>query len=138
MANIADLLGEPAEKYLTIDDQRAGKDRLDVLLREWISSRTADEALREMAKREVVASRIYSAADIADDVTYREREDIISIDDADLGTVKMQAVIPKLHKRPGSVWRTGPALGQDNDLVYGEWLGHSAEELSLLRKDGVV
>jgi crotonobetainyl-CoA:carnitine CoA-transferase CaiB-like acyl-CoA transferase len=138
VANIADLLGEPPEKYLTIDDQRAGKDRLDTLLREWIGARSADEALSEMAKREVVASKIYSAADIAADATYREREDIITINDADLGVVKMQAVIPKLHMRPGSVWRTGPALGQDNDLVYGEWLGHSAEELSLLRKEGVV
>ena len=50
----------------------------------------------------------------------------------------MQAVVPKLHQRPGSVWRTGPSLGEDNDLVYGKWLGKSMDELDRLRSDGVI
>lgn len=136
--NIARLLGEPLEDYLTVSSQRDNKARLDDLLHEWIGERSAEDSLAEMAKLEVVASRIYSAADIVDDPIYREREDIVSLEDADLGTVRMQSVIPKLHSRPGSVWRTGPSLGQDNDLVYGEWLGKSGDELRALRESGVI
>jgi crotonobetainyl-CoA:carnitine CoA-transferase CaiB-like acyl-CoA transferase len=47
-------------------------------------------------------------------------------------------VIPHFRQRPGTIWRTGPALGQDNDLVYREWLGLSEDELTDLEKHGVV
>jgi formyl-CoA transferase len=50
----------------------------------------------------------------------------------------MQGVIPRLHNHPGRVWRTGPALGQDNDIVYREYLGLSEDEISKLRDDGVI
>jgi crotonobetainyl-CoA:carnitine CoA-transferase CaiB-like acyl-CoA transferase len=138
VSNIAELLGEPAEEYRTVPDQLAKKERLDGLLHEWIGQRPADECLEQMAKLEVVASRIFTAQDIVNDPTYAEREDIVEIDDPDLGTVRMQGVVPKMGSRPGSVWRTGPSLGQDNELVYGDWLGKTAEELAKLSESGVI
>ena len=96
------------------------------------------ECLEEFARAEVVASRVFDAADIAADPVYAEREDIVTVDDPDLGPVRMQAVIPHFRQRPGRVWRTGPALGQDNHLVYGQWLGLGAEELADLEKSDVI
>ena len=61
-----------------------------------------------MEQLEVVASRIFSVEDILADQTYHERGDIITVDDADLGPVRMQGVIPTLTNHPGTVWRTGP------------------------------
>ncbi|WP_148573820.1 CaiB/BaiF CoA transferase family protein [Nocardioides caldifontis] len=136
--NIAELLGEPLDDYQTAAQQNERKDRLDSLLREWIAARPADECLRLMTDREVVASRIYSAADIMEDKTYAEREDIVSVPDPDLGSVRMQAVVPKLHQRPSDVWRVGPRLGEDNELVYGEWLGFSADRIFELRSEQVI
>lgn len=136
--NTAQLLGEPADEYLTVADQLARRDRLNDLLAEWIGEHSADECLRKMAELEVVASRIYSMADIMADPIYAERDDIVSVDDPDLGPVRMQAVVPKLHRRPGRVWRAGPALGQDNDLVYREWLGKSDDEIDGLTKAGAI
>lgn len=136
--NIAALLGEPPEEYETVAQQTARKDRLDELLRGWIAARPAAEALAEMAAREVVASRVYTAADILTDPIYAEREDIVEIEDPDLGPVRMQAVVPRLAERPGRVWRTGAALGEDNELVFGQWLGHSGDELAELKTQGVI
>jgi crotonobetainyl-CoA:carnitine CoA-transferase CaiB-like acyl-CoA transferase len=138
VSNIAELLGEPADEYRTVADQLARKDRLDELLHEWIGHRPAEECLNRMAELEVVASRIFDAADIAADPVYAEREDIVSVPDPDLGQVRMQAVIPKMHQRPGTVWRTGPRLGEDNDLVYGKWLGKPQDELDRLHAAGVI
>ena len=50
----------------------------------------------------------------------------------------MQAVIPHFRRAPGAVWRTGPALGEDNALVYGEWLGIDGKRLAELEDDGVI
>jgi formyl-CoA transferase len=136
--NIAELLGEPLSNYQTAAQQAEHKSRLDQLLTRWIGGRTADECLQAMAALEVVASRIYDAADIVNDKTYQERGDIITVPDPDLGQVRMQAVVPMLHQRPGSVWRVGPGLGEDNDLVYGEWLGMPTERITALRDQGVI
>jgi crotonobetainyl-CoA:carnitine CoA-transferase CaiB-like acyl-CoA transferase len=136
--NIAELLGEPLSDYQTVADQWARKQRLDDLLAEWIGQRNAEECLKIMAELEVVASRIYNAADIVNDQTYQERNDVITIADPDLGQVRMQGVVPMLHQRPGSVWRVGPRLGEDNDLVYGEWLGFGSDRLARLREGGVI
>ena len=136
--NIAALLGEPSGEYRTVAQQADRTQRLDDLLRDWIGARTAEQALAEIALAEVVASRVYTASDILADPIYAEREDIIEVDDRDLGPVRMQAVVPRMAQRPGTVWRTGAALGQDNDLVFGEWLGRPAEELAGLEEQGVI
>ena len=138
VSNIAQLLGEPLEEYRTVADQAERKDRLDTLLCEWVAERTAEECLVTMQRLEVVASRIYTAADILEDQTYAERGDIITLPDAELGSVRMQAVVPMLHQRPGSVWRSGPSLGEDNALVYGGWLGYPEERLAALHDVGVI
>jgi formyl-CoA transferase len=91
-----------------------------------------------MKKLEVVASPIYTVEDILADETYRERENIVTVDDPDLGKVRMQNVIPKLANYPGSVWRTAPALGQDNDLVYKDFLGKSEADVDQLRQGGHI
>jgi len=136
--NIAELLGESLTEYQTAAQQIERKDRLDQLLTRWIGQRDAEECLQAMSALEVVASRIYSAADIVNDKTYQERGDIITVPDADLGEVRMQGVVPMLHQRPGAVWRVGPKLGEDTDLVYREWLGLDATRLEDLRERGVI
>lgn len=136
--NVAKLLGLLEEEFATTEQQMAGRVRLDDGLREWVAARPAAECLEAFAHADVVASRVFSAQDIANDPIYAERGDIITVDDADLGPVRMQAVIPHFRQRPGRVWRTGPALGQDNHLVYGQWLGLGADELADLEKQHVI
>lgn len=136
--NVAALLGEPAEDYDTVQMQTDRRLHLDALLHDWVGARTATEALEEMAKIDVVASRVFTMADIASDPTYREREDIVEMKDETFGSVKMQAVIPHLANYPGKIWRTGPALGADNGLIYGEYLGLSEDELVALNRRGVI
>jgi crotonobetainyl-CoA:carnitine CoA-transferase CaiB-like acyl-CoA transferase len=136
--NVAALVGVPHGDVATVELQAANKDRLDRLLREWIGTRTATEALAEMETLEVVASRIFSIADIVADPTYAELGDIITVDDADLGSVRMQGVIPRLTNHPGRVWRTGPGLGEDNEIVFGDYLGIDAVELQRLRDIGAI
>ncbi|MGX1567420.1 CaiB/BaiF CoA transferase family protein [Streptomyces sp. NPDC055506] len=136
--NVARLLGLPEEEFATSEQQHARRGELDEGLRAWVAERSEAECLEAFARAEVVASRVFDAADIAADPVYAERDDIVTVDDPDLGEVRMQAVIPHFRQRPGRIWRTGPALGQDNDLVYRDWLGLSDEELAALEKNDAV
>ncbi|TLS45208.1 CoA transferase [Streptomyces montanus] len=136
--NVARLLGLPDEEFATTQQQHARRGELDEGLRAWVAGHSTAECLSEFARNEVVASRVFSAADIAEDPVYAERGDIVTVDDPDLGPVRMQGVIPHFHRNPGRVWRTGPALGQDNSLVYRDWLGLDEKELTDLEERGVV
>lgn len=135
---VAALLGEPHENYATAELQSAHRQHIDQLLRDYIAERAADDVLIEMDGSEITASVIYSMKEIAEDKTYREREDIITIDDPDLGPVRMQAVLPKLAHHGGRVWRTGPKLGQDNELVYKGYLGMNDGEFSSLQENKII
>lgn len=91
-----------------------------------------------MAAADVVASRVFSVKDIVEDPVYAARDDIISVPDEDLGMVRMQGVVPKNHVNPGRVWRTGPELGVDNELVFREWLQMHEDEYAALVEQGVI
>lgn len=136
--NVVRLLGLPEEEYATVEQQSAGAAELGAQLRRWIAGRDAETALHALAEADVVASRIFAADDIAADPVYAERGDIVTVDDRHLGPVRMQGVVPRFDERPGHVWRTGPELGEDNDLVYGDWLGIPPERLAALRAEGAI
>ncbi|HWL44952.1 MAG TPA: CoA transferase [Ilumatobacter sp.] len=138
VTNVAILLGLPPDEFETAEQQFAQRRELDDGLRAFVAAREAEQCLAEMRACDVVASRIYSVADILDDVTYAERENIVSVEDPDLGTVRMQAVIPKLLNHPGRVWRAGTALGADNEFVYKQFLGMGDEEYEQLRADATI
>ena len=136
--NVAALVGESLEDYATPAMQAERRERLDRLVAEWISQRPLEECLKVMGDLEVVASPIYTVKDILDDQTFRERKNVVEIEDADLGAVRMQGVVPQLANYPGSVWRTAPALGEDNDGVFIDRLGMSADEVAALAASGTI
>jgi formyl-CoA transferase len=135
---VAAMLGEPAEDYDSVDKQQARREYLDDALRAFVGERPAVDVLEAMARTEVVASRVFTMADIVKDQTYRERKDIIEVEDETLGKVKMQAVIPKLANHAGSVWRSGTSLGADNELVYRGVLGLTEDRYDELQKKHVI
>ena len=44
----------------------------------------------------------------------------------------------KFSRTPGKVWRGAPAIGHDNQRIFGDLLGLSAGELESLRKEKVI
>jgi L-carnitine CoA-transferase len=79
-----------------------------------------------------------TAKDIAEDPHYRAREMHVEWEDLQAGRVKGIGVVPKFSKTPGKIWRGAPAIGQDNQRIYGELLGLSANELDELRRNKVI
>ena len=138
VSNIARLLGFDTTKYETPQDQSSGTKELDDGLREWIARHSTQECLKVMEEAGVVASKVYDVNDILSDPIFAERQSIVTVPDRDLGEVRMQGVVPTYVNDPGAVWRTAPRLGEDNDLVYGDWLGLAPEERERLQGDGVV
>ena len=114
------------------------RDDLNDELNGWLSTRTLDETLGQLIPAGGVVGPVYGAADIVEDPHYQAREDIIDIDDPELGHTKMLGIVPKFSETPGAVEHAGPTVGQHNAPVYGAWLGLSDNELGGLMERGVI
>jgi crotonobetainyl-CoA:carnitine CoA-transferase CaiB-like acyl-CoA transferase len=87
----------------------------------------------------VPATRIYTMADIFRDPHYQARQAIVDAPDAELGSIKMANVVPRLSATPGRVRHAGgAAVGGDTRAVLREVAGLSDGEIEALRAAGIV
>ena len=104
----------------------------------WLSDRTLDETLEQLIPAGGVVGPVYNAAQIVADPHYQAREDIVEIDDDELGRTRMLGIVPKFSETPGAVEHAGPRVGQHNAQVYAGWLGLDDEELAALAERGAI
>jgi crotonobetainyl-CoA:carnitine CoA-transferase CaiB-like acyl-CoA transferase len=112
--------------------------QLDAIMADWFQRFCLDEAMAILEQNDVVAGPVYDIRRIFEDPHYAAREDIVEIEDPELGTVRMQNVTPKLSRTPGRVRFAGGKLGEHNQEVYGDRLGLSLEEIDRLHEEGVI
>ena len=104
----------------------------------WVGEHTLEEAMTVVEGAEVTAAPVYDAAQLLADEHLRARGTYVSVEDPDLGAVRVQAPVVQLSATPGRIAHLGRALGADNDTVFGDLLGIGAERLQHLREKGVV
>jgi succinyl-CoA---D-citramalate CoA-transferase len=138
----AKALGHPewaeSERYATHNARGENQHELDELISAWTRERTAQEVIEVMREASVPAGKLFTAEDMLSDEHYAARQNIVEVEDPDIGPFPMQDVVPRLTETPGSVRWTGPKLGQHNDEVFKEALGLSEEDLGGLRGRGIV
>jgi crotonobetainyl-CoA:carnitine CoA-transferase CaiB-like acyl-CoA transferase len=110
----------------------------DAILRGWINERTTVEVERILNDAQVPCSPIMTAKDLAENPHYKARQMHVEWEDMQAGPVKGIGVVPKFSATPGKIWRGAPAIGHDNQRIYGELLGVGASELDSLKRDGVI
>jgi crotonobetainyl-CoA:carnitine CoA-transferase CaiB-like acyl-CoA transferase len=139
MRKLLGLLGVADDPRFATDQElyRSVK-AFDDLLVAWILRRTRDEALKLLEEAGATCGPIYDVADIVADPQYRERGLIATVDDEELGPVRMVGVVPRIPDAPGAIRWTGPARGQHNDEVLGGLLKIGKAELEALKRDGVI
>jgi formyl-CoA transferase len=135
------LVGHPEyidEPWFASGSERAKHaDELDAAVQDWISSRTQEEVVRAFEEVSAAVAPIYDIEGIMQDPQYAALNSIITLDDPELGPLKMQNVLFRLSETPGEVRSTGPRLGEHNAEVYRE-LGIGEDELRELSEKGVV
>ena len=114
------------------------RDELNGELNAWLGERTLQDTLDQLIPAGGVVGPVYGAADIVSDPHYQAREDIIEIDDPELGHTRMVGIVPKFSETPGAVEHAGPTVGQHNAAIYGSWLGLHDGELAGLQERGVI
>jgi formyl-CoA transferase len=126
------------EWYRNHEGRLEHQDILDDLIGKWVAERSTEEVMETAEEAQVAMMPVYTIEDIFSDPQYLARETIISVDDPRIGPVKMQNVVPKLSKTPGSIRRIGPDLGEHNREVFLGELGHTEEEFAQWLTEGAI
>ena len=132
----ADLLADP--RFAGNLNRVANVEALDAIIQEWMGARPLAEILRRLEAAEAVAGPVYDVRRILSDPHYRDRGDVITVADPDVGDLPMPGVVPKLSQTPGHVSHAGPRLGEHNETIYGDVLGLSGDVRANLAREGVI
>ena len=117
----------------------ANIDEVDAIVGGWIAERRAAEVLTTFDEYECACVPVYDIAGIFADPHVRARETITTVEDPELGPVRMQNVVPKFSRTPGRVRWPGPTdMGQHNREIYCGRLGLSDARLAELQAQGVI
>ncbi len=112
-------------------------DQLDAMVGGWISERSLDAVVDHFEEASAAIAPVYDITDIFNDPQYQALDSITSIDDDDLGPIRMQNLMFRLSATPGTIKWGGRGIGADNAEVYGR-LGLDRDNLAELSKLGVI
>jgi crotonobetainyl-CoA:carnitine CoA-transferase CaiB-like acyl-CoA transferase len=126
---IPDLPRDP--RFAGNRDRLKNVDALDEALQQAISRFDRDELMRRFVELEAAISPVNNVEDVINDEHVVARENILAIEDEELGgPLRMQNVVGKLSRTPGAIRHTGPRLGEHNREVLVDLLGFSEAELA--------
>ncbi|WP_244931350.1 CoA transferase [Nocardioides sp. W7] len=135
------LVGRPElieEPWFGDGHQRAKHaDVLDEAVGSWILQRPTQVVVEEFAKAEAALAVVNDMSRVIVDEQYNAIGAIATVEDEDLGPVRMPNVMFRLSEQPGAIRHTGRGHGADTDAVLGE-LGLAADEIVQLRESGAV
>jgi crotonobetainyl-CoA:carnitine CoA-transferase CaiB-like acyl-CoA transferase len=81
---------------------------------------------------------IYDIAQLMSDPHVQQRDTITTIQDEDLGPLKMQNLLFRLQRTPGAIRHGGRRLGQDTEQVLNNLLGLTVDQIKALRDKDVL
>jgi succinyl-CoA--D-citramalate CoA-transferase len=114
------------------------REAIDAVVSAWMRKQTTAMALSLLERHEVVAGRINDMAEVLDDPHIAARAAIATLLDAELGTVRMPAPVPKLSATPGHIRWAGGRMGEHNAEVYEHFLGLDAARIAALKQQEVI
>ncbi|GAA1597968.1 CoA transferase [Kribbella sancticallisti] len=135
------LVGHPEvvdEPWFGTGRERAQHaDLLDACVGDWIAARTRSEVLAAFEDAGAAVAPVYKPSELIEDPQVKALDLVTTVEDETLGPIRMQNVMWRMSRTPGSIRSTGRPLGQDTDAVLSE-VGLDADAIEDLRRRGVA
>ncbi len=118
--------------------RHARQGQIDERIAAWTRAQTPDAAMTALQQRGIPAGAVMNQADAFADPHIRSRQFFQEAHQDDCGVHLYPGPLYQMSKTPLSI-RRGPVMfGQDNEYVYRELLGYSAEEYAAFEAAGHV
>jgi crotonobetainyl-CoA:carnitine CoA-transferase CaiB-like acyl-CoA transferase len=127
------------QRFITVQDRVKNIDALTALIESWTKQFTVDKIVEFALERGVPASPIYNLKQILEDEHIAQsREMFVEIEHPTIGKITVNGNPIKLLDTMPQISKPAPRLGEHNQLIFGEMLGRSAEELAAYKEDGII
>ncbi|MDN3247718.1 CoA transferase [Streptomyces sp. ZSW22] len=118
-------------------DRARHADVLDAAVGDWIARHSRADVLAAFEKAEAAVAPVQDVRDVMADPQYRALDTVTTVDDPELGPLRMQNVLFRLSATPGAIRWAGRPHGADTEEVLTE-LGLAPADVKELREEGVV
>ncbi|WP_298018641.1 CaiB/BaiF CoA-transferase family protein [uncultured Dysosmobacter sp.] len=126
-------------RYDTPSKRLDRQEELKVIIEAWAKDHTIEEAVNLVLEAGVPAAPIYDiAAVMANQHIAEAREMFLNCDHPTAGHLRINGNPVKLMDSMPSLRRPAPSLGQDNEEVYENIFGVSAQQLEELKAEGAI
>ena len=130
-----ELIDEPW--FASGADRARHADVLDEAVGGWIAARTRTDVMAAFEKAEAAVAPVQDVRDVMADPQYQALGTITTVDDPELGPLRMQNVLFRLSATPGAIRWAGRPHGADTEEVLTE-LGLSPDDVTALRAEGAL
>ena len=107
-------------RFETNEGRVANRGELDGIIGAFIGARTTEQNLALFEAAGVTVGPVCSMKDLLDHPYTMGRAVIVEVEDADLGSLPMHNVVPRLSASPGGFRRAAPKLGEHTDEILAE------------------
>jgi len=126
------------ETFSTRQARAEHRDEIDAIIGAWASQRTSWEAASSLAQAGVPSAPVRTIPEIATDLEIREQRMVLDVLSPEGHTLPVVGNPIDLGKTPIGVRLSPPRLGEHNEYVYCQLLGHTSSELGSWRENGIV
>lgn len=109
------------ERFATNAGRVEHRQELDDLIRAWFAEHTWADVDVRMEEAKVPIAAILSMAEVFEEEHYRQRGTLVTVEDAELGTVRIPSFAGRFSRTSPSIRHLGPALDADGEAVLAEW-----------------
>ena len=138
---LAELLGDPSiakDVRPSSGGLAENQQELRAAVAERFKTLTADEAQAEGQKRRLLVTKVHSTRDLLESPHFQARGSFVEVTHPEIGPARQPGPPFRLTASPAASPRAAPKLGEANQEVLCERLGHSREDLPRLWAAGAI
>ena len=132
----SDLKEDP--RFMTRSARVTNTVAVDELIEGWTKNLSRNEVAQRMLAAKVPCAPVRDLSEVMHDENMHARGSLQWIDHPTLGRVVLPHSPLVFEGTERLTIEPSLPLGASNDAVFGEWLGHSREELTAFRAEGVI
>jgi crotonobetainyl-CoA:carnitine CoA-transferase CaiB-like acyl-CoA transferase len=126
------------ERFASSSQRAQNRKALDTLIGEWTRTLPAEEIVQLLQEAGIAAGVVQDASDLASDPQLIARDFFATLEHPLLGRTTADTYPFKFPDHGREDWHAAPLLGADNEYVFGELLGLSAETIARLNARGII
>ena len=141
-ASLCRVMGDPGlasnHRFSNLSARKYNEDELDAIVSRWTAARSPMEVAELLQREGIAAGPIMDAIALLGDPHFRERGIIIEMDHTEVGTREVAGLPIRFSDIQRPAYYSAPLLGEHNDTVIGDLLGHCEQELESLKRTKAI